>query len=88
MGDLTESCDGMCVTAADVGLPGHGNDAIAHVHPGCPRHDPGGICDCGTPERCMSPTHGRISLATALIHRHSQNPGDPRAWPHANEVSA
>lgn len=30
-------CDGLCVTAADIGVPGHG---VAHAHPGCPLHDP------------------------------------------------
>lgn len=76
---IIESCDGMCVTAADVGLPGYGDDAIVHAHPGCPRHDPGAVCDCGSPDRCMSPTHGQISHAEALRIRHGQNPSDPRA---------
>lgn len=54
-------CDGMCVTASDVGLPG-GWDDIAYAHPGCPRHDPDTVCECGSPERCMSPTHDRNLL--------------------------
>lgn len=84
MSDATTNpaCDGMCVTASDVGLPGSVDD-IVHAHPGCPRHDPGEVCGCGNPDRCMSPTHGQITHAEALLIRHSQNPSDPRAVPDA-----
>jgi hypothetical protein len=76
--DLDESadCDGMCVTAADVGVPEAGPDAVAYAHPGCPRHDPGSVCGCGQPDRCMSPTHGQISMSEALAIRHRQDRGN------------
>ena len=73
--DLDEGaeCDGLCVTASDVGVPGGGPDAVAYPHPGCPRHDPdGGECPCGNPDRCLSPTHGQISMEEALAIRHRQ----------------
>ncbi len=69
-------CDGMCVTAGDIGLgPADGVDYrdIAYPHPGCPLHDPEQACGCGQPDRCMSPTHGRISLSEALQVRHRQD---------------
>lgn len=48
-------CDGLCVDSSDIGVPGYG---IAYAHPGCPLHDtPGRKCECGTPDRCLSPTH-------------------------------
>lgn len=68
--------DGLCVTADDVGVPGFGPDAVAYAHPGCPRHDPdGGECGCGTPDRCLSPTHGQISMEEALAIRRRQERG-------------
>lgn len=48
------ACDGLCITAADVGVP---VDGIAYAHPGCPLHDPEGQCECGMPDACLSPTH-------------------------------
>jgi hypothetical protein len=51
------ACDGMCVTPADIGLPGY--DGVAYPHPGCPLHAPGKVCECGQPDRCSSPTHGQ-----------------------------
>jgi hypothetical protein len=45
---------------------------VAYPHPGCPLHAPDEVCGCGTPDRCLSPTHGRISMAEALTIRHSQ----------------
>lgn len=65
----TAACDGLCVYAADVGLPYAG---VAYPHPGCPEHDPDATCGCGTPDRCLSPTHGQISMAEALTIRHRQ----------------
>lgn len=56
-------CDGLCVTAADIGLPGFG---VAYAHPGCPEHAPDAVCECGAPDRCLSPTHGQIDMAEAL----------------------
>ena len=75
---ILPTCDGLCVTASDVGLFGTADD-IAYAHPGCPRHDPDAVCGCGNPDRCMSPTHGQISHDEALAIRHAQNPNDPRA---------
>lgn len=69
------TCDGLCVDSADIGVPGYG---IAYPHPGCPLHDPDNVCDCGQPDRCLSPTHGQIDFAEALRIRHAQNPSDPR----------
>ena len=67
---MTElTCDGLCVYAADIGIPGYG---VAYPHPGCPLHDPDETCSCGPPDRCLSPTHGQITLAEALRVRHSQ----------------
>lgn len=48
-------CDGLCVTAADIGV-GYA-DQIAYPHPSCPLHDPDEVCECGHPDRCLSPTH-------------------------------
>lgn len=30
-------CDGLCISSADVGVPGYG---IAYAHPDCPLHNP------------------------------------------------
>jgi len=30
------------------------------------------VCGCGIPDRCLSPTHGQISMAEALTIRHRQ----------------
>jgi hypothetical protein len=82
LGPLMAECDGMCVTAGDIGLgPAEGVDYrdIAYPHPGCPLHAPEQVCGCGQPDRCMSPTHGQITLPEALAARYSQNPTDPRA---------
>ena len=68
-------CDGLCVTAADVGISGYG-DAVAYPHPGCPAHDPDATCECGSPDTCLSPTHGQITLREALGIRHRQSRGD------------
>jgi hypothetical protein len=65
-------CDGLCVTAADVGVSVPGNP-VAYAHPGCPAHDPdGGECGCGNPDQCLSPTHGQIGMQEALAIRHRQ----------------
>lgn len=70
MSGYTEpTCDGLCVTAADIGIPG---DAVAYPHPGCPLHDPGEVCKCGRPDRCLLPTHGQVSMKEALEIRHRQ----------------
>ncbi len=54
-------CDGLCVTGADAGVPvwDYANDEqmVAYPHPSCPRHAPGQVCECGQPDRCLSPTH-------------------------------
>lgn len=63
------TCDGLCVTSADIGIPG---DSVAYPHPGCPAHDPGDVCGCGQPDRCLSPTHGQVSMGEALAIRHAQ----------------
>lgn len=65
----TAECDGLCIDSADVGVPGYG---IAYPHPGCPLHDPDEVCECGAPDRCLSPTHGQITLDEALVIRHRQ----------------
>lgn len=31
-------CDGICLTAADIGLPEYGAQVIAYAHPDCPEH--------------------------------------------------
>lgn len=49
------TCDGLCVTSADVGVPGYG---VAYPHPGCPLHALGQTCQCLHP-LCVSPTHER-----------------------------
>jgi hypothetical protein len=54
----TVECDGLCVTAADVGVPGHG---VAYAHPGCPAHSPGEKCSCVHPN-CNSYTHERDEI--------------------------
>jgi hypothetical protein len=59
---LTPECDGLCLSSADIGIPGYG---IAYPHPGCPLHDPGEVCGCGQPDRCLSPTHGQVTLTEA-----------------------
>lgn len=51
----TPECDGLCVSAADIGV-GRA-DLIAYPHPSCPLHAPGEVCECGQPDRCLSPTH-------------------------------
>jgi hypothetical protein len=63
-------CDGLCVTAADLGV-GRA-DQVAYAHPGCPEHSVEAVCGCGQPDRCLSPTHGQISMAEALEIRHRQ----------------
>lgn len=71
--DLVEpQCDGLCVYAADIGIPAAG---VAYSHPGCPLHDPDEVCGCGQPDRCLSPTHGQITMAEALQIRHAQRRG-------------
>ncbi|MCX5066745.1 hypothetical protein OOJ91_12900 [Micromonospora lupini] len=50
-------CDGLCVSAADIGVGRP--DQIAYPHPSCPLHAPGEVCQCGQPDRCLSPTHSR-----------------------------
>jgi hypothetical protein len=65
-------CDGLCLTAADIGLPG---DAVAYPHPSCPLHSPDMVCQCGSPDRCLSPTHGQLTHAEALSIRHRQRGG-------------
>jgi hypothetical protein len=67
-------CDGLCVTAADIGV-GSG-DVVAYAHPGCPAHDPDAVCECGCPDRCLSPTHGQVSMREALKIRHWQSRGN------------
>lgn len=57
-------CDGLCITAADVGVGSA--DQVAYPHPGCPVHAPDEVCQCGNPDRCLSPTHGQIGLGEAL----------------------
>jgi hypothetical protein len=64
-------CDGLCLTGADIGVPSAG---VAYPHPGCPLHDPDEVCGCGDPDRCLSPTHGQVSMAEALTIRHRQRP--------------
>jgi len=63
------ACDGLCVLPADVGVPAAG---VAYPHPGCPLHAPGDRCECGQPDRCLSPTHGQITMAEAQHIRHRQ----------------
>lgn len=67
----TAECDGLCVSAADIGV-GRA-DQIAYPHPGCPLHAPDEVCGCGQPDRCLSPTHGQISITEALVVRHGQS---------------
>jgi hypothetical protein len=62
-------CDGLCVTAADIGVPMAG---VAYPHPGCPTHDPGEVCRCGQPDRCLSPAHGQVTMEDALAIRNRQ----------------
>lgn len=31
-------CNGICLTAADIGVPACGGDMIAYAHPDCPVH--------------------------------------------------
>lgn len=64
-------CDGLCVSGFDVGVPEVGH-LIAYPHPGCPLHDPDEVCEYGAPDRCLSPTHGQITLDEALVIRHRQ----------------
>lgn len=64
-------CDGLCVTAADIGVGPA--DQVAYPHPGCPLHDPAAVCECGIPDRCLSPTHGQIDMQEALEIRHRQD---------------
>ena len=66
---MVANCDGLCIDSADVGVPGYG---IAYPHPGCPLHDPDSVCECGQPDRCLSPTHGQLTLDEALVIRHRQ----------------
>lgn len=67
-------CDGLCIDSADIGVPGYG---VAYPHPGCPLHAPGEVCECGQPDRCLSPTHGGLSMAEARKLRHPQRPASP-----------
>lgn len=69
-------CDGLCITAADVGVQA---DGIAYPHPGCSAHAPDAVCECGTPDRCLSPTHGQLTMAEALKIRHRQREETPDA---------
>lgn len=72
MNDIDEpECDGLCVTAADLGVGL--SVAVAYPHPGCPLHAPERVCDCGQPDRCLSPTHGEITMADALEIRWRQS---------------
>lgn len=59
---MAPECDGLCLTSADMGVPGYG---IAYPHPGCPAHDPDEVCQCGQPDRCLSPTHGQVTYPEA-----------------------
>ena len=68
---MTAACDGLCVTSADIGVPEY--PGVAYPHPGCPLHDPDEVCGCGQPDRCLSPTHGQISMAEAQTIRHAQD---------------
>jgi len=69
---MSESaCDGLCITGADIGIPGPG---VAYPHPSCPEHAPDAVCRCGMPDRCLSPTHGQIGMSEALEIRHRQDP--------------
>lgn len=61
--EIEPICDGLCLSGADIGVPG--TNAIAYPHPGCPLHAPGQVCECGQPDRCLSPTHGQVSMAEA-----------------------
>jgi hypothetical protein len=47
---------GMCIAAGDL-LEGYSMDEIATICPGCPEHDPEGLCKCGSGVRCTSPSH-------------------------------
>lgn len=68
-------CDGLCITARDLGLPYPG---VAYPHPSCPEHAPEEtVCGCGNPDRCLSPTHGQVTMAEALIVRHAQAAEEP-----------
>jgi hypothetical protein len=31
-------CNGLCLTAADIGVPEYGGNMIAYAHPECPEH--------------------------------------------------
>ncbi len=49
-----DECNGICLTAADIGVPEYGGDMIAYAHPDCPEHgDPQEehedreVCDAG-----------------------------------------
>ena len=68
---MTEAeCDGLCITAAEVGIP---MDGVAYAHPACPRHaEADAVCPCDTPNRCLSPSHGQISLNEALAVKNRQ----------------
>lgn len=55
-GAAQPECDGLCVTADDIGVDGHPG-VVAYPHPSCPLHAPGEVCQCGSPDRCVSPTH-------------------------------
>lgn len=55
MTDIEEECNGICLTAADIGLPEYSRDGeVAYAHPDCPVHgDPpqeehdGDVCGGG-----------------------------------------
>jgi hypothetical protein len=58
---MTETvCDGMCVTAGDVGLgwgEGCNPSDIAYPDPGCSLHGSPTGCECGHPDFCNSTSH-------------------------------
>ncbi len=33
-----DECNGICLTAADIGVPEYGGGMIAYAHPDCPEH--------------------------------------------------
>ena len=77
-GPFMAECDGMCVMGYDLlgpedGIPASVLNDVAYPHPGCPLHAPGQVCGCDSPDRCMSPTHDKITMDEALIARNSQS---------------
>lgn len=55
MASGAHTCDGMCLTGADVGVPEF--TGVAYAHPGCLVHGGGQPCKCGLGMRCTSYTH-------------------------------